>query len=146
MHAIRRQYPSYPLVGVGGIIFKKDSILLVKRAHPPAKDIWSIPGGLVKVGETLKEAVKREVKEETNLDVEVLDLIEVVERILPDKNGKVEYHFVILDFLCRFLKGKLEADSDAKAVCWQPLNNLDKINIELKKIIKKAYIVWKKYL
>ncbi|HDD44274.1 MAG TPA: NUDIX domain-containing protein [Candidatus Desulfofervidus auxilii] len=139
-----RRYPSHPLVGVGAIIFKENSVLLIKRAHPPAQGIWSIPGGLVKLGETLKEAIIREVKEETNLKVEVKELIEIVERILQDKEGKIEYHFIIIDFLCSVLEGNPKAQSDAQAICWQPLDDLDKLKIsaELKNIIKKAYTLW----
>ncbi|MDL1970840.1 MAG: NUDIX hydrolase [Candidatus Desulfofervidaceae bacterium] len=142
---MKRQYPARPLVGVGGIVFHRDQVLLIKRKNPPGQGIWSIPGGLVKIGEALREAVRREVKEETNLEVRPEEIIEVVERILPDNEGEIVYHYVIVDFLCAFLGGEHKPQSDASDLVWLPFKKLDtlEINEELKNIIEKAYALWR---
>ena len=100
-------YPERPIVGVGAVIFDGARVLLIKRAHEPLKGEWSLPGGAVDVGEALHAAVVREVREETGLDVEVDRLIEIVERITRDDAGRVQYHFVIADYLCRPTGGRL---------------------------------------
>ncbi|MEW5723109.1 MAG: NUDIX hydrolase [Thermodesulfobacteriota bacterium] len=108
-----RRYPARPIVGVGGVIFDGPAVLLVKRAKDPGRGQWTIPGGAVKTGETLAEAVRREMAEEVGLAVSVGPLIEVVERIIPDEQGRVLYHYVILDFLCHPDGGALRPGSDA---------------------------------
>ncbi|BAK54767.1 NUDIX hydrolase [Sulfurisphaera tokodaii] len=114
----------YPLVAVGGVIFNKQrKVLLVKRKNPPNKGSWAIPGGKVKYGETLEEAVKREIKEETNLDVRVKELLAIVEII---KEG---FHYVILDFVCENIEGKLMASSDAEDARFFSLDELTNISV-----------------
>ncbi len=95
----RRFYPKTPQVGVGAVIENQGEILLVKRAHEPSKGLWSIPGGLVELGETLRDAAKREMEEETGLVVELEDMIDVMDSIEFDDNRRVKYHFVLVDFL-----------------------------------------------
>lgn len=119
-----RKYPKLPIIGVGGIIFQKDKVLLVKRGKEPALGKWSIPGGVVRVGETLKEAVIREVYEETHLEVEVLALAKVIERIFKEPDGRISYHYILLDFLCQIKGGDLAADSDAQEARFVPLVEL----------------------
>lgn len=114
----RRQYPERPIVGVGGVVISHGRALLIKRGHPPLEGQWSIPGGTLKVGETLLEGVRRELAEEAGIEVRVLDLIEVFERIFHDAAGKIQYHFVILDYLCEMLSGEACAASDAVDVAW----------------------------
>jgi ADP-ribose pyrophosphatase YjhB (NUDIX family) len=104
-------------------------VLLVKRAHEPLKGEWSLPGGAVDVGETLVAAVAREVREETGLDVEVGPLVEVVDRITRDPQGRVEYHFVIVDYLCRPTGGALACASDAAAAAWARLDDLERFHL-----------------
>jgi len=94
-----REYPRFPLVGVGALIVDDRRIVLIRRAKPPSVGEWSIPGGLVHVGETLVEAVKREAFEETGLEVEPLGLVELLERIFPDDRGRVRHHYVLADYL-----------------------------------------------
>jgi 8-oxo-dGTP diphosphatase len=115
---VRRHYPSGPVLSVAGVVMAGDKVLLVKRGRAPAKGIWSIPGGAVEVGESLEEALKRELMEETGLQVRVGPLVEVVERVLPDDQGKVEYHYVILDYLCFADPEEPRAGSDAAAARW----------------------------
>ena len=113
-----REYPERPLVGVGAIIIDDGRVLLVKRGHAPLAGEWSIPGGLVEVGETLREAAVREASEETGLQIEALELLGVFDRLLPDETGKIRYHYVLIDFLCRRLSGDLCATSDAAEARW----------------------------
>jgi len=121
---IKRKYPDHPIIGVGGIVFHDDQILLVQRGKEPSLGQWSIPGGVVRTGETLREAVVREVREETHLEVEVLVLAKVLERIFRDPDGRVAYHYVLVDFLCRHKSGTLKADSDAQDARFIPLQEL----------------------
>jgi len=121
---MKRKYPSHPIIGVGGIIFQQDQVLLIKRGREPSLGQWSIPGGAVHTGETLKEAVVREVFEETHLEVEVLALAKVLERIFRDPEGRVAYHYVLVDFLCRCRGGELKSDSDAQDARFVPLKDL----------------------
>ncbi len=114
---LQREFPSTPLVGVGAVVVQQGRVLLVQRGTEPAKGQWSIPGGLVDVGESLREAVTREVREETGLLVEPMELIELLDRI--HRHGdRVRYHYVIADYLCRVMGGTLLAASDADAVRW----------------------------
>jgi len=115
---LQREYPPTPLVGVGAIIIENERILLVRRGRPPGEGEWSIPGGLVKVGETLKEAVIREAYEETGLQVQPEGLVELLERIFPDIDGRVRYHYVLADYWCRVVGGALLAGSDAAEAMW----------------------------
>jgi mutator protein MutT len=121
-----RNYPERPIVGVGAVIFDAGRVLLIKRAHEPLMGEWSLPGGAVDVGETLETAVAREVLEETGLEVEVGPLIAVIDSIRRDPDGRVEYHFVIVDYRCRVLAGTATASSDAADCCWADLNQLDR--------------------
>jgi len=113
---LKRLYPVQPVIGVGAIILRPGKILLLKRRNAPAKGKWSIPGGVVEVGERLEDAVIRETKEETCLDVEAPRLLDVVYQVDRDEAGKVKYHFVIIDYLVKVKNGDLEATSDAEAV------------------------------
>src|SRR5512142_1798248 len=115
---IRREFPELPLVGVGAIIIEGDRVVLVKRAHPPIQGQWSIPGGVLEVGEMVREAAVREAREETGLIVEPGDLLGVYDRILRDPKQRVQYHYVLIDFLCRAVGGELLAASDATEVRW----------------------------
>src|SRR5665213_1646809 len=100
-----RTYPERPIVGVGAVIFDGDRVLLVKRGHEPLMGAWNLPGGAVEVGETLDAALAREVLEETGLSVEVGPVVEVLDSVRFDADGRVEYHFVIVDYLCRVFAG-----------------------------------------
>jgi 8-oxo-dGTP diphosphatase len=141
-----RLYPDRPWLGVGGLIFQDSQVLLVKRGQEPGAGQWSIPGGMVDLGETVKEAVKREIREETGLRVEVRDLVEVFERILPDDQGRIQYHYVVLDYLCRVVGGRLEASSDAAEVVFYPIPDLSNLKLfpKTEQVIYKAYALHQK--
>jgi len=96
---MKREFPEIPLVGVGAIIIEASRVLLVKRAHPPLQAQWSIPGGVLEIGEMIREAAVREAREETGLVVEPEDLLGVYDRILRDIDERVQYHYVLIDFL-----------------------------------------------
>jgi 8-oxo-dGTP diphosphatase len=115
---MNREYPDRPFVGVGAIIIEDGRVLLVKRAHAPLAGEWSIPGGVLEVGETLREAAIREALEETGLRVEPTTLLGVYDRILRDADERTLYHYVLIDFLCRRLTGEALASGDAAEVCW----------------------------
>jgi ADP-ribose pyrophosphatase YjhB (NUDIX family) len=114
---MQREFPQAPLVGVGAVIVQGDRVLLVQRGRDPMKGQWTLPGGVLEVGESLVEGVIREVREETGLDVEVLELVELLDRIHRE-DGRVRFHYVIADYLCRVTGGELHAASDADAVRW----------------------------
>ena len=119
-----------------------DKILLVRRANPPMQGEWSLPGGLVETGETTREAVKREILEETGLEIEPVRLVEVFERILRDGEGRIEYHFVLLDYLCRVTSGEAHAASDVTQVRWAKLDELTALAVapETCEVIRKAFL------
>jgi mutator protein MutT len=114
---LQREFPPSPLVGVGGVVVHNGRVLLVRRGREPLKGHWTLPGGALEVGETLTEGVTREVREETGLEVEPVELVELLERIHREE-GKVRFHYVIADYLCRVIGGELRAASDADAVRW----------------------------
>jgi len=115
---MQRGYPERPILGVGGIVIHQDRVLLIKRGKEPSYGKWSVPGGMVKLGETLKDAVKREVHEETALEVEPVEQIEVFERVIRDSDNRVQYHYVLVDFICRYVSGEAEAADDALETRW----------------------------
>ena len=113
-----REYPAQPVVGVGAVVVRDGKALIIKRGHEPRKGEWSLPGGRVELGESLVDAVRREIKEETGLDVQPGPIIETFDRIHRDDEGRIKYHFVILDYLCLAPAGKAVAGSDAEDVAW----------------------------
>ena len=115
---MKREYPDTPFVGVGAVIIHDGRALLAKRGHPPQDGEWSIPGGLLEVGEPVRQAAAREAREETGLIVEPQELLGVFDRVVRDPAGKVRYHYVLIDFLCRQVGGELHAASDAAEVRW----------------------------
>jgi mutator protein MutT len=122
---VKRLYPDQPIVGIGAVIVHEGKILLEKRGNEPSKGKWSIPGGLVELGESPEQAVIREVKEETCLDVENPSLIDVVSNVDLDEKGKVKYHYVIIDYLVHVKSGKLNAASDAAELRWVSFEEVD---------------------
>ena len=121
-----RVYPELPVCAVGAMIFKERKILLVKRGHPPAYGLWSIPGGVVQLGERLESAVVREAYEETGLTVRPLRIGNVVDRIFRDAQSRIEFHYVIVDYVCEIIAGTMQAGSDALAVDLVSIDSLDR--------------------
>jgi 8-oxo-dGTP diphosphatase len=142
---MKREFPEVPLVGVGAVIIesaKEDSrVLLVKRAHPPLQAQWSIPGGVLEVGELVREAAVREAREETGLIVEPRDLLGVYDRVLRDAEQRVQYHYVLIDFLCRRVGGELLAADDAAEVRWFTREELPALKLaeDTQDVIRKGF-------
>jgi ADP-ribose pyrophosphatase YjhB (NUDIX family) len=126
---VKRPYPKQPIVGVGAVIICDGKILLEKRKNEPGKDKWSIPGGLVELGESAEETTIREVKEETSLEVEAPTLIDVVDSVTRDENGDIKYHFVIVDYFVKLKGGVLRASSDAAELKWVQLSDVEKCDL-----------------
>lgn len=123
---MKRLYPNQPTVGVGALIISKGKILLEKRGNEPGRGKWSIPGGLIELGERAEQTVIREVKEETDLEVEKPELIDVVDNVVRDERGEIKYHFVIIDYLVKLKEGIAKAASDAEELKWVALNDVEK--------------------
>jgi mutator protein MutT len=136
---VRRIYPEYPLIGVGALIVEKDKVLLVKRASEPGFGLWSIPGGVLKVGETLEEALIREVEEETGIKVKVQNLLDVLDLIIKDENGRVKYHYVLVDYLAKPLNGSIRPSSETPEVRWIKIEDVEKYPITrtLRRLLRK---------
>jgi 8-oxo-dGTP diphosphatase len=126
---VTRRYPPHPLPGVGALIFRRDSILLVQRGQNPLKGYWSLPGGLIETGEKIEDALKREVLEETGLIVRPDRLFEIFERIIVDGQGRAEYHYILHDYICTVSGGKLIAGDDANKVAWASRAKLAKLQM-----------------
>jgi ADP-ribose pyrophosphatase YjhB (NUDIX family) len=146
----RREYPEQPLVGVGGVVIDQGRALLIRRGSAPLKGEWSIPGGLLELGETLEQGVARELAEETGLEICVVELIEALERIFPAPPSgdgtpadprKPQYHFVILDYLCEIRGGTLAAASDAQEFAWAREEELVKfdVSVAVARVLRKAF-------
>jgi mutator protein MutT len=138
-----RHYPTRPIIGVGAVVIDGDRVLLVKRGRPPLLGEWSLPGGAVDLGETLKAAVAREILEETGLSVGVGDVVEVLERIDRSADERVEYHYVIIDYLCHVLNGRAAPASDVKDVRWVPVSQLQEYRLTdvATAVIRKAFVM-----
>ena len=135
-----REYPAHPVVGVGAVVVRDGRALIIKRAHEPRKGEWSLPGGLLELGESLQDAARREIKEETSLDVEVGPMIETFDRVHRDDQGRIRYHFVIVDFVCWPNSGEAMPGSDAEGVAWVTPDEIDvyQVNAHAKAVILKG--------
>lgn len=135
-----REYPAQPVVGVGAVVVRDGRALIVRRGHEPRKGEWSLPGGHVQLGESLFDAVRREVKEETGLEVHPGPIVETFDRVHRDPDGRIRYHFVIIDFVCESPGGDAVAGSDAEAVAWVTEGELDTygVNAHAAAVIRKG--------
>jgi 8-oxo-dGTP diphosphatase len=126
---MQREYPRQPLVGVGAVIVEKGRVLLIKRGKAPLLGEWSIPGGMLELGETLREGAEREALEETGLVVRAGDLLGVFDRIVPDETQRTLYHYVLIDFLCEIISGNVLAAGDASDARWFTLADLSDLSL-----------------
>jgi ADP-ribose pyrophosphatase YjhB (NUDIX family) len=124
-----RRYPKRPLVGVGAILIRGDRILMAQRGKTPLKGWWSLPGGALETGELLVDGIRREVREETGLEVKPVRMFQIFERIMRDSAGAVEYHYVLVDYLCRVVGGTLRAGDDVAHVEWVRRRDLPALQI-----------------
>ncbi len=136
-----RRYPKRPLIGVGALIFRRGRILMAQRGKQPLKGAWSLPGGAVETGESLDAAVRREVRAETGLEVKPVKVFEIFERIMRDSRGATEYHYVLIDYICRVTGGELRAGDDACRVEWVRQRDLKELEITegTLGVIERAY-------
>ena len=115
---MKRSYPDHPIIGVGAVIIDSGRVLLVRRDSEPLKGEWSVPGGMLELGEKLRDGVRREVLEETGLTVEPGEVLDVFDSIFTDNEGRTEYHYVLIDYLCRPVSGEAKAGTDVSEVKW----------------------------
>jgi ADP-ribose pyrophosphatase YjhB (NUDIX family) len=126
---MRREYPEAPIVTVGLVVRKDNSVLLIQRGQEPGKGRWTIPGGGVELGESLREAGRREIREECGVDVTVGNVAGVFERVVRDSSGRVQYHYVIIDFFADYSAGDLQPATDVADARWVTKDDLDKFDI-----------------
>jgi len=149
---VKREFPDHPLIAVGGVVIHRERALLIRRGNPPLEGQWSIPGGLLEPGETLAQGVSREIAEETGLEVEVRELIEIFERIDPGAqlagdgsahSASPQYHFVILDYLCEMRGGTAHAGGDALEFTWAREDELQRYDLTaaMVRVLQKAFAI-----
>jgi ADP-ribose pyrophosphatase YjhB (NUDIX family) len=126
---VNRTYPDHPFVGVGAVIIHDQRALLVRRNTEPLRGEWSVPGGVLELGEKLRDGAAREALEETGLHLEVGEVLDVFDSIFPDADGRAQYHFVLIDFLCRVVSGEAVAGSDVSEVKWVTLPELHELHL-----------------
>ncbi len=138
-----REYPDRPIVGVSVLVFKDKEILLVRRAHEPRQGHWSLPGGVVELGETIRDAAVREIREECHIEIEPQRVLDVLDRIFRDADGRVQYHYVLIALLACYKSGELRADSDSAAAAWVKLSELSHYGLLLdqRELIQRAALV-----
>ena len=140
---MKRDYPEHPIIGVGAVIILAGRALLVRRATEPLRGEWSVPGGVLELGEKLRDGVAREALEETGLTIEVGEVLDVFDSIFPDADGRTQYHFVLIDFLCRPISGEAIAASDVSEVKWVTEPDLAALNLRptIAQVLREAFAV-----
>jgi len=124
-----REYPDRPFVGVGVVVWRGDEVLLIERGKGPVSGNWSLPGGKQELGETVRETAHREIKEETGIDIDIVALLDVVDLVRHDKEGRVRFHYTLVDFTAEWRAGEAVAGDDAAAVRWVPFAEIDNYNL-----------------
>ena len=139
---MKRDYPERPILGVGAVIIRGDRVLLVRRATEPLKGEWSVPGGVLELGEKLREAVRREVLEETGLQVEPGEVLDVFDSIFRDQQGRTQYHYVVIDYLCHSMSEEAKAASDVSEVRWVRADELAAMGLRdaIEQVVRKGFI------
>ena len=126
---MKREYPETPIVAVGVVIHEGDRIVLIRRDKEPSRGLWTFPGGAVELGESLQDAARREALEETGLRVKVGEVATVIDNMVHDEKGRVQYHYVIVDYVARPVGGTLRPGTDARDACWASLSDLDTLDV-----------------
>jgi ADP-ribose pyrophosphatase YjhB (NUDIX family) len=139
-----REYPKRPIVGVGAVVLRDGKILLARRGNPPMPGVWSLPGGAQKIGETVFDAARREVAEETGLEIEVLGVVDIADSIHRDSEGRVQYHYTLIDVFAEAAPGAANASDDAAEVGWFSLEELEGLGLwsETERIIRLGHEMW----
>lgn len=143
--AVNRRYPAAPLVGVGVVVLNaQGEVLLVKRGKPPRAGEWSLPGGLIDLGERLEDAARREVQEECGIEIAIGGFVATFEPIIYDDAGEIEYHYVLIDYWATYVSGEVVAQDDATAVAWVTVPTLDQFNLrkDTLRVINDAHATW----
>ncbi len=137
-----RDYPERPIVGVGAVVVKADALLLIRRGQPPRYGEWSVPGGVVELGETLQEAIQREVLEECGIEIAVGRVLDAVDIIQRDADGRVQFHYVVVDWGALYARGELRAASDVLEARWVPYAQIGsyELNPRTHEVIAKAFV------
>jgi mutator protein MutT len=137
----RREYPARPICAVGVVVRKEGAVLLVRRGNPPRRGDWSLPGGAVEVGETLRQAAEREIREECGVEITMGDLIDTLDFVEHDDEGRVRFHYVILDYVANYRDGTLTSASDVLDAQWVPVSALDTMGLadKTREVIEKAF-------
>lgn len=126
---MRREYPASPVAGVAAVVFKGSEVFLVKRGNEPSKEKLGIPGGVVELGETIAEAIVREVEEETGIHVKPLRIPDVFDSIVRDDEGGIRFHYILIEFLCEYVGGEVKASSDVSDALWVPVEGLGDLDV-----------------
>ena len=139
--SFNREYPQRPIVTAVACVFRGDRVLLIRRAHEPSKGRWSVPGGAIEIGEAIHDAVRREIREECGIEIEVVKVINAADSIVPDGVGRVWFHYVPIYILARYVSGEAHADSDALEVRWVIREELDTLDMNpiVYENIKRAF-------
>jgi 8-oxo-dGTP diphosphatase len=127
--SVRREYPASPIASVHAVIVRADEVLLVRRAHPPSQGRWSVPGGMVELGETIGETARREVREECGVEIEAGQIVDVADNIVRDEDGRIRFHYVLIYILARYAGGREGAASDATDARWIKHRALDALDM-----------------
>ena len=137
---MKRDYPELPIIGVGAVIVHRNRVLLVRRATEPLKGEWSVPGGMLELGEKLRDGVRREVLEETGIHVEPGEVLVVFDSIFRDEQGRTQYHYVLIDYLCRVVSGEARAGSDVSEVRWVQEHELAAMGLRdsIEQVVRKG--------
>ncbi|HEY1730167.1 MAG TPA: NUDIX hydrolase [Terriglobales bacterium] len=140
---MKRDYPEHPIIGVGAVIVQSGRVLLVRRDTEPLRGEWSVPGGMLELGEKLRDGIRREVQEETGLDVEVGEVLDVFDSIFTDPLGRTQYHYVLIDYLCKPLSGEAHAASDVSDVRWVSAEALPAIGLResIEQVVRKGLAI-----
>ncbi len=139
---MKRDYPERPIIGVGAVIIHRDRVLLVRRATEPLKGEWSVPGGMLELGEKLRDGLRREVLEETGLQVDPGEVLDVFDSIFRDEQGRTQYHYVLIDYLCRAISEEAKAASDVSEVRWVREDELAAMGLRdsIEQVVRKGLL------